>query len=79
VKNLRKRTRSTALPVYEFQCPQGHVFEELVPQGTELIECPVCFQAHNPMKRYLPPMYPATRIMSATRTSFKFADQKLKK
>jgi putative FmdB family regulatory protein len=30
------------MPVYEFQCKCGHVFEELVPMGTESHQCPHC-------------------------------------
>lgn len=30
------------MPVYEFECKCGHVFEDLVPMGTETHPCPVC-------------------------------------
>ncbi|MDA8138565.1 MAG: zinc ribbon domain-containing protein [Desulfobacteraceae bacterium] len=30
------------MPVYEFECKCGHVFEELVPMGTESHKCPHC-------------------------------------
>ena len=30
------------MPVYEFECPEGKVTEELVPMGTEEIVCPHC-------------------------------------
>lgn len=30
------------MPVYEFECPNGKVTEELVPMGTEEIDCPHC-------------------------------------
>lgn len=30
------------MPVYEFKCKCGHVFEELVPMGTENYQCPEC-------------------------------------
>lgn len=30
------------MPVYEFECKCGHVFEELVPMGTEKCQCPNC-------------------------------------
>ena len=30
------------MPVYEFECKCGHVFEELVPMGTKASECPQC-------------------------------------
>ena len=30
------------MPVYEFECKCGHVFEDLVPMGTKTHQCPVC-------------------------------------
>jgi len=30
------------MPVYEFECKCGHVFEDLVPMGTEEAKCPHC-------------------------------------
>jgi putative FmdB family regulatory protein len=30
------------MPVYEFECECGHVFEELVPVGTCSYRCPRC-------------------------------------
>ncbi len=30
------------MPVYEFECKCGHVFEELVPMGTSCHKCPQC-------------------------------------
>jgi putative FmdB family regulatory protein len=30
------------MPVYEFQCECGHVFEELVRMDTNMRECPNC-------------------------------------
>lgn len=67
------------MPIYEYVCDKGHLSEELVPQGTELIECQECFRGHDVFKRYLPPMYPAKKILSATRTDFRYADTKLKR
>jgi putative FmdB family regulatory protein len=32
------------MPVYEFECPQGTVSEQLVSMGTEAITCPCCRQ-----------------------------------
>ncbi len=40
------------MPVYEFECSCGHVFEDLVPMDTRTRECPQCQQS-------------ATKIMSA--------------
>jgi hypothetical protein len=67
------------MPIYEFLCESGHVSEELVPLGTELLECPRCLEHHPPMMTYIPPMYPAKKILSATRTDFRYADTKLKR
>jgi putative FmdB family regulatory protein len=33
-----------AMPVYEFECSCGHVFEALVPMDTGTRECPKCSQ-----------------------------------
>jgi putative FmdB family regulatory protein len=30
------------MPVYEFKCSCGHIFEELVPMDTATRECPKC-------------------------------------
>lgn len=30
------------MPVYEFECKCGRVFEALVPMGTESRKCPAC-------------------------------------
>lgn len=49
------------MPVYEYQCPKGHVTEAMVAMGTELHTCEFCSAV-------------AARIMSATRTTFVFAD-----
>jgi putative FmdB family regulatory protein len=32
------------MPVYEFECPNGKITEDLVPMGTEEIVCPECQQ-----------------------------------
>ncbi len=32
------------MPVYEFECPQGVITEQIVKVGTEEIECPHCKQ-----------------------------------
>ena len=55
------------MPVYEFECSKGHVIEELVPVGTKEVACPMCskpFAVH------------ARRILSPTRTTFEFADNR---
>jgi len=30
------------MPVYEFECKCGRIFEELVPMGTDVHKCPAC-------------------------------------
>ncbi|MBT8342615.1 MAG: zinc ribbon domain-containing protein [Desulfatitalea sp.] len=30
------------MPVYEFECQCGHMFEELVPMNTKSRQCPQC-------------------------------------
>ena len=58
------------MPMYEFECQKGHVSEELVSIGTQIVECSKCdtkFPA------------PAFRILSPTRTNFEFADQRRKR
>lgn len=30
------------MPLHDFQCPVGHVFDQLVPAGTEALICRVC-------------------------------------
>ncbi len=47
--------------IYEFECPNGHVTEAMVAMGTELHTCEYCSAV-------------AARILSATRTTFVFAD-----
>lgn len=41
------------MPVYEFECKCGHVFEELVPMDTESRKCPNC--GKNKAKKILSP------------------------
>lgn len=64
------------MPVYEFQCEDGHVVEDLVPSGTKEWPCHVCIKLHDPKKRFLPEAYLAYRILSPTRTDFEFADKR---
>ncbi len=36
----------TGMPLYDYRCPQGHFFEQLVPVAArEQQDCPVCGQA----------------------------------
>jgi putative FmdB family regulatory protein len=41
-----------AMPVYEFECPNGTITETLARMGTEEIECPKC---HKQAKRIISP------------------------
>jgi hypothetical protein len=69
------------MPVYEFLCPKGHESEDLVTIGTKHWPCAVC-SAEIMAKDYpwpLPRIPMATRILSATRTDFEFADQRRKR
>lgn len=55
------------MPVYEFECPKGHVIEDVVPMGTTQAQCHACLSLtrENVM---------ANRILSATPTTFVHAD-----
>ena len=59
--------------IYEFECPKGHVTEEMVPTGTTQVPCEFCNAPHRASHRtFIPAM--AQRILSPTRTTFVFAD-----
>ncbi len=65
--------------IYEFECSKGHITEAVVPMGTEAWPCEACIaeakarHAKNP--RIIGAFNPiAKRILSATRTTFVFAD-----
>jgi hypothetical protein len=58
------------MPVYEFECPKGHVVEDTVPMGTKTYPCAVC----NAEPRKTRDVVLAKRILSPTRTTFVFAD-----
>lgn len=59
------------MPIYEFQCPRGHVYEELVPVGEKHVPCP---EHSVPFCDVF-----GERVLSATRTDFRYADTKLKR
>lgn len=62
-------------PLYEFECPKGHLSEDLVPIDTKTIVCQPCValsRVHRRPTSGSPPL--ASRILSATRTTFVFAD-----
>lgn len=62
------------MPVYEFACSKGHVVEDVVPMGTKTIPCAVCLAEAGALRSGLKGPTLATRILSATRTDFVFAD-----
>jgi putative FmdB family regulatory protein len=37
-----KKTQEDDMPVYEFECADGHITEELVPMGTKNTRCAKC-------------------------------------
>lgn len=55
------------MPIFEFECPKGHITEKLVRTGTgndtDRIACPRCIAT-------------ARRILSPTKTTFKMHDRK---
>lgn len=75
------------MPIYEFRCPAGHVTEKLVPMDTDTVVCESCLprKQFGSVAKQLEHDYDrslyagladklATRILSATRTNFHFAD-----
>ena len=65
--------------IYEFECYKGHITEAVVPIGTEAWPCEVCIAemkaTYTGKADVLPAWNPiAKRILSATRTTFVFAD-----
>jgi putative FmdB family regulatory protein len=58
------------LPVYEYRCPQGHLFDRLVKHGASaMAQCPACAFEGNTGSIGM-------RILSPTKTTFKFHDRK---
>lgn len=51
------------MPIFEFQCPKGHITTLLVPRGTQVVAC-----EHKEC-----PAEVAKRILSPTPTTFSFA------
>lgn len=47
------------MPLYDFQCKNGHQQEKIVPMDTQTIECPVCQE-------------PAERTISTRPANFRF-------
>lgn len=72
------------MPMYEFQCPQGHISEALVPPHVQDIVCPApeCQPRNMSDMSKLESWKPrdlvivkAHRIMSASNTTFRHADR----
>lgn len=62
------------MPVYEFECPKGHLTEDLVPLGTRQWPCTACrLESEVTLKRSPLPL--AQRVLSPTPTTFRFADR----
>lgn len=59
------------MPLYEFECPRGHVTGELVPIGTSHVACSTCVPTGK--ERFVPEAHLAKRILSPTPTTFVFA------
>jgi hypothetical protein len=55
------------MPVYEFECPRGHVIEDVVPMSTTQWPCHACISLTREATV-------AKRILSATPTTFVHAD-----
>ena len=61
--------------IYEFECAKGHVIEAHVPMGTKQWPCTACLaEAMATNAVFAPAAHLATRILSATKTTFVFAD-----
>jgi len=71
------------MPVYEFECPKGHVTEDVVPMGTKEVPCVACAAEAQAISartgKSIPPCFAphvATRILSATPTTFRYNDRR---
>lgn len=66
------------MPVFEFQCPQGHVTESLTSPDVQQQPCMLCMadRARGALREHAD--ITAKRVLSATRTTFQHADRKLK-
>lgn len=60
--------------IYEFECSRGHVTEQHVPMGTKEFPCSACMAESVATNKALDPTHLAKRILSATMTTFVFAD-----
>lgn len=66
------------MPVFEFICPQGHTTESLTSPDVKQQPCMTCMaeRAAGRLKEHTD--ITAKRVLSATRTTFQFADRKQK-
>jgi len=74
------------MPVYEFECPKGHVTEDVVPIGTKVWPCTACnaewmaqHAAQFPADHRCACVHDANlakRILSATPTTFRYNDRR---
>jgi hypothetical protein len=67
------------LPVYEFVCVKGHTTSDLVPVGQKSVLCAVCISEMRIAHERNPDSIGAwnavaTRVLSPTPTTFRFAD-----
>lgn len=69
------------MPIYEFECPRGHIVDDLVHLGTYTLPCRVCHAEALAQPRalrrgvtFVPPETLAKRVLSPTPTTFRFAD-----
>jgi hypothetical protein len=65
------------MPFYEFECPNGHVFEKMVEMGTEKEWCPTCNEWAKDLPYYNMEQFmrlvAGRRILSPTMTTFRHA------
>lgn len=62
------------MPIFEYQCPEGHTIEAYVPQGMSdmpAAKTAVCYKCSGEGKTNL-----AEKVLSATPTTFKQNDRK---
>jgi hypothetical protein len=64
------------MPVYEFECSRGHRTEDLVSTGTKQWTCNACHAEATARGEQFKGLSLATRVMSATPTTFHFADRR---
>lgn len=63
------------MPIFEFECPRGHVTDQLVPVRDAAVKtwpCPACLATAKSMDD----IWLAKRILSPTVTNFRFNDRR---